>query len=96
MSDAGDDAGRDGGYDAGLDGGADGGPCPHSQLGQPTIDDAGVRCVCEVDYLEDGGHALFECCDPDVGNPCPVCCFNPRESDGGRRYDPFGTPVCYC
>src|SRR5438067_290671 len=80
-TDAGPDGGHDAGTDAGLDGGYDAGPCPHSMIGQPaTTDDAGVRCVCEWDYFRmqpDGGPTPIECCDSDVGNPCPVCCGNP-------------------
>ena len=56
-----------------------------------------MRCSCEAQPLDDGGEGYFECCDEDIGNPCPVCCFNPREDDGGRQYDPDGgPPVCYC
>ena len=77
--------------DAGSDAGTD--PCPHSDAG---YNDAGMRCVCEVGFSSTGP-SRFECCDPDLGNPCPVCCFNPREADGGRSYYPdSGTPLCFC
>lgn len=93
-TDAGFDAGTDAGFDAGTDAGFDGGVCPH-----PDTGDAGtVRCTCEVAYFPDGGMGWSECCDSDIGNPCPICCLNPRGADGGRVYYPgdSGTPVCYC
>jgi hypothetical protein len=91
--DSGVDAGSDGGHDSGTpDSGTDGG-CPHPDTGN----DMTVRCTCEVEYFPDGGTGFVECCDPDIGNPCPICCFNPRDGDGGRMYYPdSGTAVCYC
>ena len=97
IKDAGTDAGADAGYDAGYDGGTrdggvDAGNCPSG-----PINDAGMKCVCEPVILGDGGQDSFECCDPDIGNPCPVCCLNPREADGGRQYQgDSGIPVCFC
>jgi len=93
-ADAGSDAGTDSGMpDSGVDGGLPDSGCPHP----PTTDDAGVRCDCEVTYLPDGDAGWFECCDTDVGNPCPICCYNPRDADGGRMYyADGGPPVCYC
>jgi hypothetical protein len=91
-TDGGNDGGIDAGYDAGIDAGTDGG-CPH-----PDTGDAGtVRCTCELNVLPDGDAGWLECCDPDIGNPCPICCANPRDADGGRLYYPdSGVPVCYC
>jgi hypothetical protein len=109
--DAGYDAGvPDGGPDAGMNDGGDLGPCPFSSPGNPipgssvTLD-GGVRCACESFFYPDAGPG--ECCDTDVGNPCPICCFNPMDTDGGREYylddggvafgyTDAGTPVCYC
>jgi len=107
--DSGVDAGADGGRDSGTpDSGTDAGtadsgndsgtpdsgmPCPHPDTGN----DMTVRCTCEVAYEPDGGFGYQECCDEDIGNPCPVCCLNPRGADGGRVYYPdSGTAVCYC
>lgn len=90
---SGSDAG-DSGYDAGPIIVPDAGPCPH-----PNSGDAGtVRCMCEANMDYPGGPITYdECCDYDVGNPCPICCLNPREADGGRKYDPSTQmPVCYC
>jgi len=86
--DSGYDAGTDAGYDAGTDAG-----CPHPDTGDSTT----VRCTCEVEYFPDGDAGWLECCDQDIGNPCPICCLNPRDADGGRQYYPdSGTPICYC
>ena len=77
---------------SGTDAG-DAGNCPHD----PTGDAGTVRCACEMQYQDDGGFHWWECCDDDIGNPCPICCGNPRDTDGGRMYYPdSGTPVCYC
>ena len=65
--------------------------CPHAATG---FNDSGFRCICEENQV--GSPRFFECCDPDIGNPCPVCCYNPREADGGRSYRSDQTPVCYC
>jgi hypothetical protein len=78
---------------SGSDGG-DAGSCPH-----PDTGDAGtVRCVCEANMDMPGGPITYtECCDQDIGNPCGICCYNPRDADGGRQYYPdSGIPVCYC
>jgi hypothetical protein len=96
--------------DAGTDGGLDAGPCPHSAPGNPmpasSIDDAGLRCGCEAGLNIDGGFG--ECCDEDIDDPCPLCCSNARDADGGRAfyaddggffysYDiDAGRPVCLC
>lgn len=103
VTDAGYDASMNvdaGGTDGGSDGGSDGGRCPPSRpLYEVSTDDAGVRCACEPDYfrqLEDGGYAVYELCDTDVGNPCPFGCGNPTETDGGRRRDADGGFVCFC
>jgi hypothetical protein len=109
--DAGTDAGHDAGSDAGMDAGYDAGigPCPHSAPYNPvdgatSVDDAGVRCQCTPQLT--GG--LGECCDPDIGNPCPICCGNPKDADGGREFflpdgglvyshdADAGQPVCLC
>ncbi|MFT3835861.1 MAG: hypothetical protein QM723_02555 [Myxococcaceae bacterium] len=74
--------------------GTDSGSCPH-----PDSGDAGtVRCTCEA-YMDAPAMPIkyMECCDSDIGNPCGICCYNPRDADGGRMYEPdSGTPVCYC
>jgi hypothetical protein len=105
--DAGTDAGTDAGSDAGMDGGL--GPCPHSSpynpvSGATSVDDAGVRCECTPQLT--GG--LGECCDMDIGNPCPICCGNPQDPDAGREFfgadgglfyshdADAGQPVCLC
>ena len=97
------DAGRDAGTDAGYDAGArDAGPVdPCADATMPTDDagltDAGGRCGCVFgSVLADGGRGYFLYCDADPGNPCPLCCYNARETDGGRRYDADGGPVCFC
>lgn len=87
------DAGFDGGYDAGMrDGGStDGGdPCV------THFNAAGQTCGCLTEYNPaDGGFVKVPYCDSDIGNPCPLGCFNPKEADGGRQY--MGTtPVCFC
>jgi hypothetical protein len=109
--DAGTDAGMDAGYDAGVvdaghDAGTvdagpvvDAGVCPHTSPGDNPMyasyeDDAGVRYVCEPFFYPDGGYG--ECKDPDIGNPCPICCVNPRETDGGREYYADGGAICFC
>ena len=71
--------------------------CPHPD----TIDARGVRCACR--YCDnDAGFicsGLVECCDPDVGNPCPICTNNERSEDGGRTYvfhaDGTCEPACF-
>jgi hypothetical protein len=88
------DAGTDAGHDAGIDGGL----CPRSAPGNPMSgatyqDDAGLRCLCEISV---GTGNFTECCDPDPGNPCSICCQNLREDDGGRQYYADGGPVCLC
>jgi hypothetical protein len=104
------DAGSDAGYDAGMNDGGDLGPCPNSSPGTPVPGSSvtlasGVRCECESFFYADGGPG--ECCDTDIGNPCPICCFNPMDADGGREYSlpdggtaygytDAGFPVCYC
>lgn len=101
--DGGVDAGVDAGYDAGVDAGHED-PCPVSSPGNPqpgavAVTDAGWRCECQTgDILntDDGGYVFHECCDTDVGNPCPICCFNNREEDGGRMYYADAGPVCFC
>ncbi len=91
-------------YDAGVpDGGAPICPGPNFQ------NDAGMMCTCEVDEVQapDGGIMYDLCCDPDIGNPCPICCGNLKDSDGGREYylddggmgpqqDAGSQPVCFC
>jgi hypothetical protein len=103
--DAGYDAGQDAGYDAGqdVDAGADAGrdagraDAGFAECPNVPMNDAGMRCECEIRPVFDGGIEHYECCDPDIGNPCPVCCLNPRTGDGGREYYPdSGTAVCYC
>jgi len=106
-ADAGTDAGSDAGYDAGYDAGTqdagahDAGPVDPCENATMSTDDAGLtdaggRCGCVLGALRpDGGIGYFFYCDSDPGNPCPLCCFNPREPDGGRRYDANG-PVCFC
>jgi hypothetical protein len=92
------DGGFDAGYDAGVpdsgvpDGGhrdaGDLGPCPISSPGNPMnatfTEDSGVRCECVPFFQMDGGFG--ECCDEDIGNPCGICCYNPKDADGGRAY----------
>ncbi len=61
----------------------------------PPVNDAGMRCAC-VDRL--GANDQIQktlYCDPDIGNPCMIGCFNPKEADGGRQYM-GGEPVCFC
>jgi len=80
--------------DAGVDSGVD--PCLDFDAGH---DDSGVRCFCQStpDPMAPGGYEFEKCCDQDIGNPCPVCCDNPRTADGGREYQPNdGGPVCFC
>ena len=86
------DGGADAGHDAGFDGGAD--PCADYDAGH---DDSGVRCYCNSSPKPGGGYEYEQCCDDDIGNPCPICCLNPRDADGGRQYEPNDAgPVCYC
>lgn len=78
-----------------IDAGPDAGPNPCKDF-DAGHDDSGVRCMCQSEF-SDGMWYFEKCCDPDIGNPCPVCCDNPREADGGRQYYPDGgPPVCYC
>jgi hypothetical protein len=79
----------DGGSDAGSDAGN---PCPDVPL-----NDAGMRCECVTEYPGSGAPYKRQYCDADIGNPCPIGCFNPREADGGRKYEgDAGDPVCFC
>ena len=51
-----------------------------------------MRCAC-LDTSGKGVETAY--CDPDIGNPCAIGCFNAKEADGGRQY--MGTePVCFC
>src|SRR5690349_7308815 len=102
VPDAGlDDAGTPdaGAPDAGMSdaGDVDAGPCPHASPGNPMYgtyeDDAGLRCVCEISV---GTGNFAECCDPDIGNPCPICCYSLKDTDGGRAYYPDAGPQCLC
>jgi hypothetical protein len=88
------DAGTDAGYDGGSDGGTDGG-CGPSTSCTLHVDACGRNCGCLNDFLPDGGFAMVPYCDPDVGNPCALGCYNPPEADGGRQYM-GGNPVCFC
>jgi hypothetical protein len=90
----------DAGYDAGpQDSGlSDAGEhlCPP---GPDYTNDQGMKCTCELGGISpDGGIMYAWCCDPDIGNPCPACCLNPKYPDGGRQYeDDAGTvPYCLC
>jgi hypothetical protein len=79
---------------AGLVIAACGGP-PNPCADGPSMwtDDAGRRCGC----VSGPGSSLMQYCDSDLGNPCMLGCFNPKEPDGGRQYfDDAGTPVCWC
>jgi len=91
VIDAGTDAGTDAGYDAGTtDAGLD---CTE------RIVDGGQKCGCLQQY--NPSTMMFEpfgYCDPDVGNPCPLGCANPKKPDGGREYqdEDAGIPQCLC
>lgn len=61
----------------------------------PAVNDAGMRCECVTMYDAMGNPSRAPYCDPDIGNPCSLGCFNPREADGGRQYTDAG-PVCFC
>lgn len=91
------DAGTDAGYDAGTDGGVDAG-CTAVMPCTPRLNACGMNCGCIQEY--NPTTMMFEMvayCDPDIGNPCPLSCFNPKEADGGRQYQgDSGTPVCFC
>ena len=97
------DAGTDAGYDAGVDAGTDAGTmdagCTAVMPCTERINACGMKCGCISEY--NPVTMAFEMrpyCDPDVGNPCPLGCFNPKEADGGRQYTDWdaGTPVCFC
>jgi hypothetical protein len=91
------DGGTDAGTDAGLDAGYDAGSTDAGDLCARHFNDAGMQCGCVYDLLEDGGGLyLRPYCDPDVGNPCPLGCFNPKSSDGGRKEWDAGIPLCLC
>jgi hypothetical protein len=92
--DGGTDAGRtDAGYDAGV---SDGG-CTAVTPCTERLNACGLKCGCIGDFLPDGGFTMVPYCDPDIGNPCPLGCFNPKEADGGRRTrDDAGNPLCFC
>jgi hypothetical protein len=94
-TDSGVDSGFDAGADSGVDAGRDAGPNPCLTYDAGVVD-AGVRCACTAQIDPLGTWDVNECCDPDVGNPCPICCDNPRYPDGGRQYDDAGTAVCHC
>lgn len=92
-------ADMDAGTDAGHDAGPNLGPCPKTSPVNPMVgatyqDDAGFRYICLANFYPDGGPG--ECQDRDKGNPCPICCVNPREADGGRQVQMDGGPACFC
>jgi hypothetical protein len=58
--------------------------------------DAGMRCGCIDTYSSNGQFVKMPYCDPDLGNPCDLGCYNPRQADGGREYADADTPVCLC
>jgi hypothetical protein len=62
----------------------------------PSVNDAGMRCECRDTYGADGKFHKMPYCDSDIGNPCSIGCYNPREADGGRQYTDAGEPVCFC
>lgn len=72
--------------------------CPGEQpCSVPAVNDAGMRCACVDTYNSNGQFVKMPYCDPDIGNPCSLGCFNPKLADGGREYaDDAGTPVCFC
>ncbi len=70
--------------------------CPGEQpCSTPDVNDAGMRCACVDTYGSDGKFHKMPYCDPDIGNPCSLGCFNPKLADGGREYMD-GNPVCFC
>jgi hypothetical protein len=109
-TDAGADAGYDAGYDAGLDGGYDGGfdagfdagddggmrdgGCMPTGICTPYVNACGENCGCLHSLMPDAGEIPY--CDPDIGNPCPLGCFNAKQADGGREYYDSGMAVCFC
>ncbi|MBK7858810.1 MAG: hypothetical protein IPJ65_09360 [Archangiaceae bacterium] len=69
--------------------------CPGEQpCMTPAVNDAGMRCGC-LDMYDGTKFSKQPYCDSDIGNPCALGCFNPREADGGRSYD-GPDPVCFC
>lgn len=89
------DAGTDAGYDAGTDAGTDAG-CTATMPCTERINACGMNCGCIGQYNSTTMMVeMVPYCDPDIGNPCPLSCFNPREADGGRQYM-NGNPVCFC
>ncbi|MBL8958196.1 MAG: hypothetical protein JNK82_45910 [Myxococcaceae bacterium] len=100
------DAGTDAGYDAGVNdagvsdagtndsGPADAGCLPTGSC-TPYVNACGMNCGCIGMLTPDAGFQMGGYCDPDIGNPCPLSCWNPKEPDGGRQYM-NGQPVCLC
>ena len=70
--------------------------CPEAPCNVPDVNDAGMRCICRDTYVGNDKFEKKPYCDPDIGNPCPIGCFNPKEADGGRQYEDAGVPVCFC
>lgn len=58
--------------------------------------DAGMRCACLDTYNGNGQFVKMPYCDPDIGNPCDIGCFNSKLADGGREYESGGAPICFC
>lgn len=98
MSDAGTtDAGTtDAGLDAGYDGGVSDAGCAAVMPCTERINACGMKCGCIGQYNPTTMMVeMVPYCDSDIGNPCSLGCFNPKEADGGRQYM-GGTPVCLC
>ncbi|MBK7858809.1 MAG: hypothetical protein IPJ65_09355 [Archangiaceae bacterium] len=89
--DSGIDAGR---TDAGTDAGYDAGCAPNGSC-TLYVNACGMNCGCLSSIAGDGGLNMLPYCDPDIGNPCALGCFNPKEADGGRVYN-GPQPACLC
>jgi hypothetical protein len=92
------DAGTDAGYDAGTDAGTDAG-CTATMPCTERINACGMKCGCIGQYNPNTMMIdMVPYCDPDIGNPCALGCFNPKKPDGGREYqdEDAGIYQCLC
>ena len=100
KTDAGTDAGYDAGSaDAGVDAGVSDAGCTPTLPCTERLNACGQKCGCVQEY--NPATMMLEqvpYCDPDIGNPCSLGCFNPKLPDGGREYQDYdaGIPQCFC